>query len=43
MASEVTAKPLAQPLLLLGGTDPVGRFIIEHAAPQRLVIVVGRS
>jgi nucleoside-diphosphate-sugar epimerase len=43
MASEVTAKPLAQPLLLLGGTDPVGRFIIERASRQQAVIVVGRS
>ncbi|HWA45258.1 MAG TPA: NAD-dependent epimerase/dehydratase family protein [Hypericibacter adhaerens] len=31
------------PLLLLGGTDPVGRFVIERAAPQRTVIVIGRS
>src|SRR5882724_4386059 len=31
------------PLLLLGGTDPVGRFIIERASQQRPVIVIGRS
>ena len=31
------------PLLLLGGTDPVARFIIERASPQRFVIVIGRS
>jgi nucleoside-diphosphate-sugar epimerase len=31
------------PLLLLGGTDPVGRFIIERASRQRPVIVIGRS
>ena len=31
------------PLLLLGGTDPVGRFIIERASPRRPVVIVGRS
>jgi nucleoside-diphosphate-sugar epimerase len=30
-------------LLLLGGTDPVGRFIIERASAQHSVIVIGRS
>jgi nucleoside-diphosphate-sugar epimerase len=31
------------PLLLLGGTDPVGRFIVERAPRQQAVIVIGRS
>jgi nucleoside-diphosphate-sugar epimerase len=31
------------PLLLLGGTDPVGRFIVERASRQRPVTVIGRS
>jgi nucleoside-diphosphate-sugar epimerase len=34
---------VGSPLLLLGGTDPVGRFIIERASRQQAVIVVGRS
>lgn len=41
MAVLITA--WSPPLLLLGGTDPVGRFIIERAAHQRPVIVIGRS
>ncbi|MGH6881471.1 MAG: NAD-dependent epimerase/dehydratase family protein [Hypericibacter sp.] len=31
------------PLLLLGGTDPVGRFVMERASRQRSVTVIGRS
>jgi nucleoside-diphosphate-sugar epimerase len=37
----ITASP--SPLLLLGGTDPVGGFIVERASTQRPVIVIGRS
>jgi nucleoside-diphosphate-sugar epimerase len=30
-------------LLLLGGTDPVGRFILDRASRQRSVTVIGRT
>jgi len=35
--------PSSPPLLLLGGTDPVGRFISERASAQRQIVVIGRS
>ncbi|QEX18888.1 epimerase [Hypericibacter terrae] len=31
------------PLLLLGGTDPVGRFILDRTSRRRAVTVIGRS
>ncbi len=31
------------PLLLLGGTDPVGRFILDRASRRRAVTAIGRS